>query len=223
MLQSPFSGYPQNLSGEETSNPYLVITSFFVDFGLSHTKKTIARWMEAVNEQAAWNNGSPDNLLFYYEKIGQLIEAAWLINQADNTERLANLAVESEEKEINLMDPALYCGAKKFDSPWDQFPRSLSRKEFIRPYKVFRKFFKFLPLDEWKEELNATLHIALSNESMEDTGGTIDLMGIKKHLDKLVDACHLISVREFVWRDGEAILKTPNTGNNEEKTVAKRS
>ncbi|HEY6083401.1 MAG TPA: hypothetical protein VIU45_08090, partial [Chitinophagaceae bacterium] len=103
MLQSPFSVYPQNLSGEESGNPYLVITSFFVDFGLSHTKKMIDRWMEAVIEETAWDNGSPGNLLFYYEKIGQLIEAAWLINQADNTERLANLAVESEGEEINLM------------------------------------------------------------------------------------------------------------------------
>lgn len=223
MSQNFHNYYPQNLSAEETVDPYQVLGSFFLDFHLSHTKTMIARWMEAVYDASSWDTGSPSDLLLFRERIGQLIEAAWLINQADNTERPANLAGERYEKEINLMDTALYCEPDHFSSSWSRFPRSLSRKEFIRPYKVFRKFFKFLTLDRWKEELNATLHIALSNNSMDDTGDTIDLLGVKKHLDKLADACYLIGVREFVWRDGQEILKTPNTGNNEEKTVAKRS
>jgi hypothetical protein len=88
------------------------------------------------------------------------------------------------------------------------FPRSLNQKDYINPYKVFSKFFRFHSLNEWKKELRNISHLALSNYDVEDSGEVINTLGYKKRLDKLVDACHLINVREFEWSGGQLILKS---------------
>ncbi|GAA3927451.1 hypothetical protein GO495_05390 [Chitinophaga oryziterrae] len=222
-MPQPHDFYPQNLSVSEIANPYMVANTFFHEYDLAYVKRTIASWMAAVYKAASWNHESPGNLVYFLERLFRLIEAGWLINQMDNSERLANLRLQYPEGEIDMMNPALYCKFVHKDYPWDYFPRNLTRKEFITPYKVFPKFFQFRTLSEWKEELHNILHIALTGDNMEATGDVIDVLAFKKHLDKLADACHLISVREFEWSNGEIIVKTINTINNEGENTTEKN
>ncbi len=64
-------------------------------------------------------------LFFFNERLLRLIKAGWLINQMDNSKRLANLLVEHPNEKINMMDPVLYCRPVNLADAWDYFPRSL--------------------------------------------------------------------------------------------------
>lgn len=202
--------FPQNLSQEEIANPHLVIHSFFDEFGLQGAKKYISGWMAAVYEKENPVKRSPSNLIYFTERLFRLIEAGWLINQMDNSKRLANLSLQYDLEKIDFMDPVLYCNRLYKEMSWDIFPRSLSAKEYISPYRVFSKIFKFHSLSKWKDELRNILHLALSNCDIEHTGETINFLGYKKHLDKLVEASHLIDVREFEWSNNQLFLKVYN-------------
>lgn len=65
--------------------------------------------MAAVYKVASWNHESPGNLVNFSERLFRLIEAGWLINQMDNSERLANLMMRYPGGEIDMMNPELYC------------------------------------------------------------------------------------------------------------------
>jgi hypothetical protein len=54
---------------------------------------------------------------------------------------------------------------------------------------------------------------------MEDTDDYYDILKVKKHLDKLLEASKLISVREFECWDGEPVLKMRTNDEDNEATA----
>ena len=195
--QFNFQIYPQYLSVEEMANPFMIITAFYLDYDLPEAKTYIYSWMNFAHKAKSWNNESPDNILCFYENILKLIESVWLIQQLDNSGRQAKLSLSKDLEETQLMNVDFYCKPFHKKYPWLYFPRSLSQKEYINPYKVFPKFFRFHTLSEWKQQLHKALHRSLTATEVMDTKEMLDVLNIKKHLDKLTDACHLIDVREL--------------------------
>jgi hypothetical protein len=196
---------PQYLSTQETANPFLVIYSFYQEFHLPQVRKLISSWMESANSNKAWKSKSSVNLVYFHEKILPLIEATWLIKQIDTQGRLSILYPDLNKERGKDLELDHYCKPSYQPNAWDYFPRSLSRKQYRNPYKVFTKLFKYATLSEWKKKLNDALHYAL--ETWEDGKADClnDAITVKKHLDKVADACHLIAVREDEWLRAEAI------------------
>lgn len=212
---SPGHIFAQNLSPEQIVNPYLVINYFFRDYSLQDAKKHINGWMTGLYEKVNWIKKRPSDLIYFTERCFQLIEAGWLLSQKDNRNRLANLSLQYKPDEIDFMDPNLYCAAQFKASCWSYFPRFLNKKEFINPYKVFSKFFKFQSLEEWKTQLQNVFYLTLSGFDVDHTGETINTLGFTKRLNKFVEACQLINIREFEWSDGKLMLKINNGSPNE--------
>lgn len=199
----PWDNLPLRLSNEEISRPYEVIHDFFSAFEKHRTITILQRWLYSVCSNKKCKE-SPSTLLFFYEKIEYLIEAAYLISQLNNSERKAVLQNDSENEDFNIMSAEYFCawGSSKFtQNPakliWQDFPRSLNTKEFFNPYSVFKKTFRFYSLGEWRQELSNLFNIALSKESLLDDGLDTDILSVEKHLLKLIDASHLIDIREF--------------------------
>lgn len=210
MSELPRQLFPKNLSQEEIANPYLVINSLFADFNLHSAKEYIANLISAGYENVDCIKESPGNLIYFIERLFKLIEAGWLINQMDNSKRLANLSLQYDLEKINLMDPTLYCDTLHKESFWDSFPRNLDKTDYMNPYNVFSKVFDFHSLNEWKEKLRNILHLAFSNCDSEHVGGEINTLMCKKRLDELVEACYLINAREFEYSNGQTFIKIYN-------------
>src|SRR5690349_10261651 len=140
---------PQYLSTQETANPFLAIYSFYQEFHLPQVRKLISSWMEAVNSHKAWKSKrSSVNLVYFHEKILPLIEASWLIEQMDTEGRLSILSPDLNKERVDDLGLDLYCKPTYQPNAWDYFPRSLSRKQYRNPYKVFTKLFKYATLSE---------------------------------------------------------------------------
>lgn len=214
MEEMPLQNQIENLSPEHIANPYLAVNYFCRDFNLRDAKKYLNGWITAVFEKVSWIKKSPADLVYFTERFYQLLEAGWLISQKDNSKRLANLSLQYKVDEIDYMDPVLYSD-RNYNVLWEDFPRSLNKKEFINPYRVFSKIFKFQSLDEWKMELRNIYHLALTNIDVKHTGEAINTFGFAKRLNKFVEACQLINVREFEWSDGKLLLKIYNNTPNE--------
>ena len=63
-------------------------------------------------------------------------------------------------------------------------------------YLTFKRFFKYLSLQACKQELQDLLEYALVETSLTQAGIEKDMLPLYFHLSKLVEAAHLIDVRE---------------------------
>ncbi len=157
----------------------------------------LSNWVRMARTCEDWKYGVQSNLLTFYDYFNKLIEASWLICHRDYSKRPANLRVSQDLDELHLMNPDLYCLPERQQHSWKYFPRALDQEEYLNPYQVFSRFFDYLDLGEWKKELHHLLHVAFTNNDMEELSWSTDIVEIKSHLSKLSNACHLIYVREF--------------------------
>lgn len=183
---------------EKFSDPYQVIAEFFDLDGISSHRKTIITWMEAVNKNDYWRDSCPSDLIFYYKKVIALVRAAHQIYKGSRKGKTATdlLKEKGYVAETNMLHPALFFGWERYSTFWEHFPRHLSSDEYNDPYRVFSQFFAFYRLDEWQKELSELLSDALSSD---DPVNERDILLIQKNLLKLVEAAHLIDVREVAY------------------------
>ncbi len=187
---------------ENFSDPYQVIARFFDFAGIASHRKTIITWMEAVNKNDYWRDSCPSDLLFYYKKIMALIRAAYQIYKENKRGKTASdlLKEKGYAVETNMLHPALFFGWGRYSTIWEHFPRHLNLDEYNDPYLVFPQFFAFYEPDEWQEELSELLSDALSSDNpAEIFNNDRDMLLIQKNLLKLVEAAHLIDVREVSY------------------------
>jgi hypothetical protein len=179
----------------EITDPYQTITELFTAADLAYYRRTIKGALNAACSDKVWNKTSPGDLLWFLERLESGINAAYLINKE---KKKSPLSIGKED----VFNPNLYCSWHADQGEWDFFPRSLSLKEYIDPYLVFKRFFKYLTLAEWKEELHELMEFALGKTSFSEACVDFDTLQIYFHLTKLVEAAHLIDVREITHIGG---------------------
>lgn len=184
---------------EKIKDPYQVIAEFFSCASISSHRKTIKDVLISISKNSQYSKDSPGDLLFEFKLIESVINSAYLINQTKAESPL-------EISPAGALNKNLYCGRHSDISEWEDFPRSLSLKEYINPYLVFRQFFKYRKLKEWKKDMEEILEFALAESSYIEGGLTFDVLSIYVHLTKLIEAAHLIDVREITHVGGH--LKT---------------
>ncbi|MEI9911758.1 MAG: hypothetical protein WDO71_20180 [Bacteroidota bacterium] len=112
-----------------------------------------------------------------------------------------------------------YCGWHKGDTPWQFFPRHLSQKEFLDPWKALQKIRRYKNVEEWKEQLRDLLHEALSDSVLDNGMSGEEALDTWLLLHKLLEATHLIEVRAIKEdKDGpRPKWKKEKTGNKSSK------
>jgi hypothetical protein len=180
---------------EEITDPYQVIAESYDFADVAFYRKLIKNVLLAAGSEKVCRKDDPGNLLYELKMLESVINAAYLINKE---KKVSPFTIG----EGDVFNKNLFCGRNGRDNEWDYFPRSLSMKEFIDPYLVFKRFFKYKDLDSWKEDLEIILNFALTKGSITGSGEEIDLLPIYIHLTKLVEAAHLIDVRETTHIDG---------------------
>lgn len=185
-----------NLSVQARQDPYFVIANFYYLIELPRIRKFIDSLMAALYKEQKWINKSPADFLIFYDQVIELIEAAYIIREMNYKGSQGILTAEKSTEE-QLMNPDHYCLPLLKNIQWDYFPRSLTRKEFINPYRAINKFFKNCNFNDWKKKIYNILHIALSPDKLDSIGEIVDVHNIQKCLNKLTEACYLIYVREL--------------------------
>jgi hypothetical protein len=174
----------------EITDPYQTIAEFFTAADVAYYRKTIKGALNAACSSKIWNKSSPGDLLWLFERLESVINAAYLINKE---KKKSPLSIGKED----VFNPNLYCSWHADQTKWNFFPRSLSLKEYIDPYLVFKRFFKYLKLPDWKQKIHDLVDYALVTTSVSEAALDFDTLTIYFQLTKLVEAVHLIDVREI--------------------------
>jgi hypothetical protein len=184
---------------QEITDPYQVIAEFFFAGNVGSFRKGIKKAVLAAFSDKTYSRKNPGTLLWEFERIESVINAAYLINQEN---KKSPIIVDNH----NLLNKNLYFGWEVDLTEWDFLPRVLSLKEYKDPYLAFKRFFKFKELADWKSDLHDIVDYALIRDSL--ISSDVDGFSIYFYLVKLVEAAHLIDVREINHIGG--IIKNRN-------------
>ncbi len=171
---------------------YETIHAFFDAFSLPHSRRYLLSAIKATERNRVWKKASPADLLYFFEKLHELLFAAFAISTSGYKRDKVLLSIDS------IPDPAqikLYTGWCRKYGPWDYFPSSLSTKEYNDPYRALKKCIKWSDKKQWKDTLGNILNYALSANTMSETGTKIEILQTTLLLQKMLEACHLIDVR----------------------------
>jgi hypothetical protein len=185
-----------SLKSSVMPDPYAGIRDFFSALSLPTYRKYISSAIQAAGSLHYWKKEDPGSLLYFQKKLKDLIDAARTLVREGRGKREEQVVLQPEVLEQEIIDPALYIGKSSGLTQWEAFPRSLSKKEFLDPYLVFERFFRYKKPRQWQKELKAVFFYTLSPYSCLEELPDMDLLQISSHLHKLVEAAHLIRVRE---------------------------
>ncbi|XVJ64771.1 MAG: hypothetical protein HEQ40_00845 [Lacibacter sp.] len=174
---------------------YQKIDNFYDIYDLPAARKMLTRSMKAACAEQVWEQ-LPANVLFFTEQLTILSKAA--IKIIENHDFINEVEIEpgTDNGVWMLNQYALYCGWCKYRTPWDYFPRHLSKKEFLDPYAALQKFSAYHNSAEWKKVIANIRYYALSHESIFEVIPKTCFIGTWNQLHKLLEATHLIEVRQ---------------------------
>src|SRR5688572_20573434 len=110
--------------------PYQIIHSFFDSYGLVHARSILTEIIKKADSGKSWNRSASCDVLFFSERINKLIESVYQIGDTFNPPPEVILDKDRKNDIWLLSDYDNYCGFHLNDTPWDFFPRHLSKKEF---------------------------------------------------------------------------------------------
>jgi hypothetical protein len=194
----------ERVTDEKEDLLYPVIYDFFDSFTLPFARKYLASAVKAAESKHVWKKAAPTDLLFFFESLETLVNEVFKIVKHNSKTKKGILSDSSGTPD--LLHFHLYCGNYDQHQPWDYFPRSLSTKEYNDPYLALQKFTNWADKKEWKQILQYILSYALGANSLSDLSIDLELVKVSELLQKMMDACHLISVRTAKIQDSKTNL-----------------
>ena len=176
------------------TDPYQVFAEAFSTAVIGSFRRFIKNIMHYAETNEIYSEKSPCDVLLFMRMVRSLIKAS------DNLKGIKKGPIIVTEAEA--FNKKYFRSHYITTSDWEDFPHFLSVKEFCNPYMVFKKFFKYQHADKWLYDLKEIVDAALSNYKGE-LG--LEMIAMYSHLVKLIEAAHLINVREVTHIGG--ILK----------------
>lgn len=172
---------------QRISDPFKVITDFFDAYSLMSFKANLYDVLQAVSADHFYQKGSPSDVLYIFERIESMINAAYLIN--------------NEGFQVKFMEPEDVIERvqikQNINRSWEMFPSLLNEGEMTDPQKVLTCFFDYKSLKDWKQELTEVYNFALSKHPACEWGVCIDSLSVFVYSVKLVEALYLFHIEHM--------------------------
>ncbi|MBO9594450.1 MAG: hypothetical protein J7599_16220 [Niabella sp.] len=175
------------------TDPYQVFTEcfFFADIGAY--RKTIRRVLLSAADNKVYKKEEPASVLDTFKAITSVMLAA---QELCRKKKSSGLQLQPEQ----FTDKRLYARPSSRCAEWEYLPKSLTENEYQDPYAVFTRFFKYQDPKQWQQRIEQVLNYALSSDA-EDSD--LHLLKLYLYLIKLMEAAHLIDVREVLRIEGD--------------------
>ena len=133
----------------------------------------------------------PSVLVFAFERIDKLIDAALSINLEKASEAI-------DETKIGAKILAQVKTLHRKTGKWDLFPYKLKPYEWVYPRLAIKSFFEHQPMSHWKGKLHEILQTAISSDSICALISDRSRLYLDcEHLERLVEAMWVIKLIEL--------------------------
>lgn len=184
---------------DEITDPFQVFAEVFTYADMAHFRNSIRKILSYAEAEDVYLEKSPCEILIKMRVIRSVINAAHTLKE----KKRSPVSVSARD----VFDGKYYRSGSLPNSRWKDFPRHLSLKEFCNPYKVVKKFFNYQPMEKWVHDVEEIVDCALSRNRGE-LG--LNMLFIYVQLSKLVEAAHLINVREVTHVGGTLKNRSTN-------------
>lgn len=202
---TPWDQQPKHLLFSEILNPMAVIEDFFTAAWPWEHSQNLENWQYyVINKDCYKDQHGAGTLLLIYDNSLRLMEALGLLliknnNRWPPSEEATEDQIRQEKRE------------------WVYFPKNLSAKEEVNPYRAVKKCFKKISPFQYRDFLHDWLDFALSINCADETSTTFDILQISRNMRKLYSAAWIIYMRES---DLPAIRGIKTKGSEKDKTNA---
>jgi hypothetical protein len=176
--------------------------------------------MKFADSEISWKGSSLSHLLYFAEKMRELMKAALSIIDTYNYKNEVILKKQDDDPVWSLKQYEHYCPSPVRHSPWHFFPRYLSKKEFLDPYNALEKFTHYQTFSKWKYTLKELLHHALSRTGITELNGSTGILHTYILLHKLIEGSHLLAIRMDAEQPKPNNLKWKNKNQEEQSSPA---
>jgi len=173
------------VESREIASSYNTIAAFFDAFPLPNARSYIASSLKAATSFKVWKKSVPVDLIYFIEKLEELLSAAFTITGNGCKREKALLSKTTNIPDISQYN--FYCGWQSGLEAWHFFPRHLSAQEYFDPYKGLKKVTVWEDEKKCKQELKTILHYALGPVPMSETSIDMDVLKVHRLLHKLVE------------------------------------
>lgn len=182
-------------------DPYQVFANCFSFADISSFRQDIRQVLLFTTTSKIYNKEEPASLLTKFKAI---ISAILATNKINESKKSSALKLTFKE----FTDKRLYARPYSTCPEWEYLPKMLTANEYQNPYIVFKKFFKYKAIKKWREDIGLVINYSLAsyNEICD-----LNLLQLYFHLTKLMEASHLIDVREITHINGHLKLRLENT------------
>ncbi|MBO9617711.1 MAG: hypothetical protein J7539_01640 [Niabella sp.] len=175
------------------TDPRQVFAECFNYADIYSYRTTILQVLFAAASLKVYNKQDPASVLNKFKVIGSVLLAARRLTQQKET---SALKIDWDQ----FTDKRLYARPRSLCPEWEYLPKTLTPAEYRNPYLVFHRFFNYQKPEQWRQDMDTIVEYALASHT---DGCDLDLLRIYFHLTKLMEAAHLIDVREVTHVDGE--------------------
>lgn len=172
---------------------YRSIHDFFDNYHFSAAVKETNRIIKAAASEKAWLTRRPYRPVYFMEIMQPLLVAAFMLEK--NFSRRACCILVSDDGTPNLAQAQHFVGRHRYSNAWNCMPRHLNAAQYHDPYLAIRKFTAYETEAAWKQACKDLAEYALSNSSIADEYPLSEMLAIRLHLLRLLEACHLLQVR----------------------------
>lgn len=182
----------QSWGFDAITNPHQVFAACFNFAEISAFRSTIRQVLFSAKSNKVYSRDDPSFMLLKFRAIISAMLAALRLCKQQQTGCL-KIAYDQ------FMDKRLYARPHSTCPEWEYLPRELSEAEYKNPYLVFKRFFKYQKIEKWQQDIEEILDCALAS-CTDDCD--LDLLKMYLYLTKLMEAAHLIDVREVTHING---------------------
>jgi HEPN domain-containing protein len=182
---APWEHYPKTLRQHEVTNPMLVINDFFSANTVEGHFKRLKEWRKYVIKDQHYDDKrhGPATLLFFYNLNLKLLEGLYLKLCEYKTYAYQQITLTQAQLEEEKLT-------------WTYYPKNLSVKEQLDPYKVINKAFKRFKPQQFRDHLHEWSHLALYTISDPDVLNAEDIISVYEQLLKLYSCAWIINQRD---------------------------
>ncbi len=185
------------LTIEEISKPHGVIAGYFSGVSLPGRLESIQQLITSAANDQEWNYQRYRPPFIMVSQLERLLEALYLLQRDDCILETNGSKIEESELQNPTVSAELYCRPSIHLPTWNYIPKHLQNDEFINPYVAVTRFFDCRDLPGWRHLLSELVEFAtLGGSNIYEVGPDFNVLETFSLLYKIVEAAHLIDVRE---------------------------
>lgn len=182
---APWDHFPKNLRIGEFLDPLQGIVEFFSTGQPPEQLRKLEEWRYFVVEEEYYSDPElgPEPLLLRYDLHVRLMESVYLKLLKFKDDNIPAQPIQPGQLENERL-------------MWSYFPSDFLGEELSEPYRILEHCFDRYPPQDYRDNLHAWLHVALSTRTDFDTLTTGEIISFYENMQRLCKGAWLIRQRE---------------------------